>query len=400
MPVDDRWYLTKRGPDGERVPSQRHGRGKRWRVRWVDDAGRPREQLLDKRTDAERQDANVRADVSRGQYVDPRAGRVTVAEYAKKWRADQLHRDSTTERVERAFRLHIEPILGGLQMAQARPSHLRAWVKNRSGELAPSTLRVVYSYLVSMFQAAAIDRAIGVSPCVADIRLPEIEHRKRFIPTPDQVHALAAALPERYRAAPFLAAGCGLRGGEAFGLELEHVDWLGREVAVRQQLTVIAGRKPWLAPPKTKTSTRTVELPAVVSEALARHVELCPPVPVEIDDETDPRKPTRRAALLLFTNGNRDPIHRASWSHIWAPAVKAAGLPKGFGMHGLRHYFATLLIHAGASVKTVQLALGHSTPTTTLNTYVSEWPEAVDRTRSLVDAALGRTTGPTKAGAL
>jgi integrase len=72
--------------------------------------------------------------------------------------------------------------------------------------------------------------------------------------------------------------------------------------------------------------------------------------------------------------------------------VKAPGLPATFGYHGLRHYFATLLIHAGASVKTVQLALGHSTPMITLNTYVGEWPEAVDRTRNLVDAALGGKT--------
>jgi hypothetical protein len=40
-------------------------------------------------------------------------------------------------------------------------------------------------------------------------------------------------------------------------------------------------------------------------------------------------------------------------------------------------------------VKTVQLALGHATPTITLNTYVGEWPEAVDRTRAILDAALG-----------
>jgi integrase len=57
-----------------------------------------------------------------------------------------------------------------------------------------------------------------------------------------------------------------------------------------------------------------------------------------------------------------------------------------------------LLIHAGASVKTVQLALGHSTPTTTLNQYVHEWPDALDRTRALVDRALGtRETAATLA---
>jgi len=73
---------------------------------------------------------------------------------------------------------------------------------------------------------------------------------------------------------------------------------------------------------------------------------------------------------------------------VWIPAVAAAGLPRGFGLHGLRHFFATSLIHAGSSVKTVQVALGHSSPTVILNTYVGQWPEAVDRTRAIMDDAL------------
>ncbi len=61
---------------------------------------------------------------------------------------------------------------------------------------------------------------------------------------------------------------------------------------------------------------------------------------------------------------------------------------------------ATLLIHNGAAVKTVQLALGHSTPMIILNTYAHEWPDALDRTRTLVDAALGSRpmTAATTAG--
>ena len=67
------------------------------------------------------------------------------------------------------------------------------------------------------------------------------------------------------------------------------------------------------------------------------------------------------------------PIHRSTWALIWAPAARKAAIPKGTGLHSFRHYFATLLIHGGASVKRVQFALGHSTPTITLNTYVGEW---------------------------
>lgn len=391
MPVDDLWYLTKRGPDDKRLPSKRHGRGKRWRVRWNDDAGLPRQQLFEKKTDAERHDAAMRADVSRGVYVDPTAGKTTVKAYGQQWRATVLHRDSTAERVERAFRLHIDPILGGRMLSAVRPSHLQAWVKDRDGVLDPSTLRVTYSYLVSMFGTALRDRIVGMSPCIG-IRLPEIPRKDLYIPPVDLVHGVAEEVQRRYRALVYTAAGTGVRQGEAWGLELEHVDFLRREMHITQQLKSVSGRLPFLAQVKTPTSARTLELGTVLTEELARHLELFPPVEVEIDDETNPRRPVRRKAKLIFLNGIGRPIVRGSWSHVWVPAVERAGLPKRFGFHGLRHYFATLLIHSGASVKTVQMALGHSTPTITLNTYIGLWPEAVDRTRTIVDAALSRST--------
>lgn len=397
MAVDDLWYLAKRGPDKERIPSKRHGRGKRWRVRYVDDTGRKREALFEKKPDAERHDAAMRADVARGVYVDQVAGKVTVEAYGEEWRKGRLHRDSTAELVERALRLHVYPGLGKLAIARVRASNIQSWVKDRSQVLEASTLRVVYSYVVSMFTTATIDRVIGFNPCQG-IQLPDVDKGELWVPTAEQVYALEAAFAGprsrqgRYQAQPIIAAGTGLRQGEVWGLELDHVDFLRRKVNVVQQLKVITGRKPFLAPTKTPTSKRTVELSQVASEAFARHIEAFPVVEVEVDDETNPRKPVRRKAKLIFLNGNGDPINRKTWTYLWTPAVAKAGLPKGTGFHSLRHYYATVLIHGGASVKTVQLALGHTTPTTTLNTYVGHWPDAVDTTRALIDAALVRPT--------
>jgi integrase len=98
-----------------------------------------------------------------------------------------------------------------------------------------------------------------------------------------------------------------------------------------------------------------------------------------------------RPARLVFTRGDGRPIHRADWSYIWRPAVQQAGPPAGYGLRDPRHYFATVLIYGGANVKSMQLAMGHTTPTITLNTYVGYRPDAVDQTRSLVDSALGCT---------
>ncbi|WP_218010775.1 tyrosine-type recombinase/integrase [Herbidospora mongoliensis] len=322
--------------------------------------------------------------------MDVAAGRVQVKDAAAKWRADLLHRGSTSERMERVFRLHIDPIIGHMQMAHVRPAHIRSWVKDRSAVLAPSTLAVVYSNLVSFFGAAVIDRAIGISPCLG-VRLPDSDKAGHFVPIPDQVHTLAENLPPRYSAVSYLAAGCGMRGGEIFGLEIDQLDLKRREVDISQQLVCISGQAPYLAPPKTKTSARTAELPKVVCEALAAHLKRFEPVEIEIVDATDPRNVVTRTARLVFTTNMLQPMHRATWAHIWAPAARTADIPKGVGLHCLRHYFATLLIHKGASVKAVQLALGHSTPMVTLNTYVGEWPEAGEKTRRLVDESLGHT---------
>lgn len=396
MAVDDLWYLSKKGPDGERLPSKRHGRGKRWQVRYIDDTGRECRPLFEKKGDAEKFDASVRADVSRGVYVDPALGKVTVREYGEEWRKGRLHRDSTAELVERALRVHVYPILGGTAMSKVRASHIQSWVKDRAQVLEPSTLRVVYSYLVSMFSVAAFDRVIGISPCHKGIQLPEIDKSDLWVPTGEQVYALADALAGRdgrrglYQAQPIVAGGTGLRQGEVWGLELEHVDFLRRKINVVQQLKVVQGRKPFLAEPKTASSKREVELSQVVAEEFAMHLETFPIAEVEIDDETNPRKPVRRRAKLIFVNSFGDPLNRSGWAHLWVPAVARAGLPEGTGFHSLRHYYATVLIHGGASVKTVQKALGHTTPTITLNTYVGHWPDAVETTRSLIDAALAR----------
>jgi integrase len=386
MAVDDVWYRSKPDPTtGDRVPTSKHGRGMRWRVRYEDDAGNNPERMFAKRSDAVAFDLQVRSSVQRGVYVDVTAGQVKLKDYAETWRTALPHRDSTAVLIERSFRVHVNPVLGGLPLASVRRSQVQSWVTGL--DLAASTARLVYGHLAAMFADAAEDRVIGASPC-GGVKLPELPHAEHLILTPEQVHKLAAELPAYHRAIVYVGAGCGLRPSEIFGLELSNIDFLRREIHVVQQLRTATGRPPFLAPVKTRTSRRTVELPKVTADALARHLQRFPAVEVPVSDETAPRSVHTRPAKLLFTAGG-DLISRSIWSKAWGPAARRVGLPVGTGLHSLRHYYATLLIFAGANVKTVQLALGHSTPMVTLNSYVGMWPDAVDRTRNLVDAALG-----------
>jgi integrase len=265
-----------------------------------------------------------------------------------------------------------------------RPSHMRAWIKDRSEVLAPSTLAVVWANVASMFSAAVPDRVKAVSPCTG-VKLPNAAEHGRFIPTGERVRAVAEGLPERYRAIAWLAAGCGWRRSEILGAEVGAIDFLRRTAEVRQQLLAGTGEPLCLARSKTPTSYRVSKLPEVTSMALARHLEKHPAAERPIRDTTDPRKPVDRPAALLFTTQSGRPVHPAWWNQLW----RKAGIPAGVGIHCLRHYYATVLIHEGADVKTVQLAMGHKTPMITLNTYAGEWPESGGRTQSIIDAALG-----------
>jgi len=396
MAVYDRWHKSRPRP-GEpvcrehgKVPTAEHGIGDQWQVRTRDETGTQRKKNFARKANATSFDAELRSRLDRGTSLDLAAGRQKVSTYAAARRESLAVRPSTAERLERVFRLHVdEQPLGQMPIVSVRQSHIRAWVRDRSAVLARSTLEALWSDLASMFSAAVLDRVIGVSPCTG-VRLPaEAVKKDRFVPSAGTVQAVIAALPSRYQAIGWLAAGCGWRRNEILGAELGTFNFLRHTAEVQQQLLALAGKPMCLAPPKTPTSFRINELPDVAALALARHLEQFPVQPHIIWDHTDPRKPVQRPADLVFTAKTGGPLHPATWAGIWRKAADRAGIPKGTGVHCLRHYYATLLIHEGRTVKAVQLAMGHATPMITLNTYAGYWPEEAGSTRSIIDAALG-----------
>lgn len=389
MAVDDLWYSkTRRGPDGKPLKLQRHGRGKRYRVRYTDPVtGKPVTGSFEKKGDADRFDANVRADISRGQYLDPSAGKVTVRAQAHQWLANKVQRDSTLDRLDSEFRNHILPALGDLEMRKVKKPRVQKLIKDLVDDgYAPRTVIRILTDLQALFDAAVGD-VVGKNPCDG-VEVPGIEDLPRYIPTAQEVCALGEGIYMRYRPVPYIASGCGLRSSEIYGLDLDAIDQTKRALQVRRQLVTTRRNGLHLAPPKSRLSRRTVEIPEVAWVALMRHLEEFPPVPVEILDLSNPKKAGSRKVPLLFTTGNGRPVGGPNRWKLWQAALRAADLQdKELTLHGLRHFFATVLIHAGKDVKTVQLALGHANPTITLNTYTHEWPRSDDRTRGIVDAA-------------
>lgn len=84
------------------------------------------------------------------------------------------------------------------------------------------------------------------------------------------------------------------------------------------------------------------------------------------------------------------PSGATRFSEVWCRALATTGIRAGVTYHDLRHFYASLLIRHGESVKTVQARLGHATAQETLDTYGHLWPDSEERTRAAIEALGGQ----------
>ena len=132
------------------------------------------------------------------------------------------------------LRTHWWPLLGDRQIRSLSRSDMKAAVAALAAGLAPSTVETVFAVMRAMMAAAVDDGVIPVNPC-SRVPLPRVEPREAEPLPAAAVLALADALPGRYRVSVPLAAGAGLRFGEATGLTVPRVDFLRRRILVVEQ---------------------------------------------------------------------------------------------------------------------------------------------------------------------
>jgi len=361
------------------------GRAIKYRARYRTPDGASRSQTFNKKAAAEAFLNSTEHRKLNDEYVDTSAGRITFGAYARDWAERQPHRATTSESIEAILRRHILPTFEARPISSIRTSEVQAWVvslgtptHNEEGEivksaLSPTTIALVYGKLAGIMRSAVDDQRIVRTPCTRGVKLPRQDGAEVVLMSPEQVVAIADAVPARYRALVVLIAGTGARPGEALGLTVDRVDWLRRRIRIDRQLITVAKSVPTFGPTKTASSVRTVAAPQVVLDELSQHIAHHGAGP----------------GGLIFTDTKGDPIRRNALGHVWRRAAAEAGV-EAYSWHDLRHYAASVMIHQGASVKAVQRQLGHASATTTLDVYAHLWPDAEDTTRAALDAGLTR----------
>lgn len=369
--VEDLWTkeVLDENKKAHRVPSKLHGKGKRWRARYVDDAGNEHTQRFTRKTDGQAWLDTQVATLVQGTHVAPRHSQQTVEQWANEWlKGYANHRDTTVTLAT----WHVKKInegLGSLQLSAVRPSTVKKWVVALKAEgLADSYVYSLHSRLAQILGDAMHDGLLARNPCSRRTS-PKTGQQKVYVATSEQVWALHDAMPAHLRVAVLLGAFVGLRVSEAAGLRTTDVDFANGIVNPCQQ---------WPARElKTESSTKPVPVPAELVAMLEVSAKTFPGERLVCDEVGKPVSP---------------------WVIAWnlrAAKEKVPGLPEEFSFQDFRHYYASLLIRRGADIKAVQARLRHGSAITTLRYYAHLWPDADETTRTAVGAAIKDWPGST-----
>ena len=322
--------------------------------------------------------------------------------------AGQGHLELTTRANYRsAWGMRVQPQFGTWPIHRIGHSDIAAWVHTMQARGdKPDSIRYAHRVLSLLLDLAVRDRRLHRNDA-KDVHRPKVPPaRKRFLPL-RQVHDLAEALDawpvtenERRRAAynarmdgrreestkaistgegparkPILFllavrpgygsdavrvfAYCGLRWSELAALRVCDVDLTAHWLSVVERTTEIGGRLDTAAPKSKKA--RQVAIPCTVARVLEARIEGRPP-----ND-------------LVFTTPRGQPLRNPNWRRDvrWNQVCTDLGLD-GLTPHDLRRTFGSLARLAGADLKYIQKAMGHSSIIVTAEIYAQLFDSELD----------------------
>lgn len=301
------------------------------------------------------------AKIVTGTWVSPKTAKMTMGEWCDSWLIGYGTNRKSTVRQARTHVKRINAKFGSRPIGSIRPSEIKKWMAELKAEgLADSTVYALHRRLSQLYADAVHDGIVPRSP-VSRRTSPGAAKQRPYVATTEQVWALHHSLPEHFRPVVLLGAFAGLRVAEIAALRVEDVDFMRGVIS------------PAIQYPDEPLKTDMSKTPI--------------PIPHELALELN-RVPAKWGSTTLVVGAFGRPVSPYSIEAAFRTAREAvAGLPDGFRIHDLRHYYASLLIAAGLDIKTVQARLRHASAKTTLDTYGHLWPDKDESARAAVSVA-------------
>jgi len=364
--------------------------------RWVEsleqadeDAATMREQLrieAEKRAEEERLAAELAATPSVGEYVaafvdtleaSGNVERVTVSGYR-----------TTAARIADGFK--------GVKITDLTTAQVQKWENALSKRgLSPATVLKYHRLLSEVCRHAAdVDQIIPRNPC-AGVKVPKQKAPSPNALTREGYARLAATLdvlaPSPVVTAATIALYTGLRQGEVCGLRWRnyHVDGRGnRTLEVVESIGKAKGGT-YSKAPKTKSSRRTVPVPAPLADMLERR-RAAMVEELELDGISLDKDRFDALYIVGYVDGRyySPSLIGRGWKELSGSFGLTGTQGRQVTFHDLRHSYATLAIASGADIKAVAAVLGHANAAITLNVYADSYEEGKRRAGELIEQAI------------
>ncbi len=354
---------------------RRYGKtGNRYKVRLRDPDGREYSHTFRTRKEAEVYERTQRADLARGQWLDPKAAGMTFGAVAELWsQSNPAKRPSALARDESIVRVHLQPVLGDKRIASITPADVQRLVNTWATTQAPRTVRRQYGTLRAILAFAVNSGSLGFSPA-RGVKLPGVEVLERRLPSPEELGVLADELGD-YGPMAWLGAVLGLRFGEVAGLRVGALDFLGGTLSVRVQRTRGRYGESVEGPPKSQAGRRTMTVPRELLDLLAASLAARELSAADSD-------------AYVFVSPEGEGLDYSHFrDRVWRPAVRRAGL-NGLTFHDLRRVAASALVAEHVDLKVAQNRLGHADVRMTVGIYARATTAADQAAAEAVGASI------------
>jgi integrase len=243
-------------------------------------------------------------------------------------------------------------------LQKVQPSQVRAALDNLRG-YSLRTQRWVRQKLHTLFEDALDMELIHRNP-VKPVKIkargqPKKAGRALELPETQALLTALDAHPDPRTALSLrLMLACGLRLGEALGLQWQDIDLQEGSLTVRRAWSAYR-----LTTPKTASSTRTVPIPAVTFQRLVQYHQWW----IEKLGENPPGE------MWLFPGNNPSkPLDYNAPGHALKRIITRLGIPH-LRVHDLRHSYGSHLLANGAPLELVAERMGHANGNITLGVY-------------------------------
>jgi integrase len=343
-----------------------------WIADYSDQAGKRHIKTFATKREATAWLVTATGEVARGIHT-PENASITVAEAAELWiekgRLEELER-STLQQYRNHVDLHIKPSrIGNEKLARLSAPAIEAFRDDLLRKGSRAMARKVLASLKGILGEAQ-RRGLVAQNAAQPVRV-DVKKRDqgklavgRDIPSKEEIQTILAKAEGRWRPLFATAVFTGMRASELRGLTWDNVDFERQVIHVRQRANL------WgeIGAPKSAAGERQIPMSPMVVNALREWRLACP----------------KGELQLVFPNGNGHIESHANIANRGFYALQRAasmvdpdGKPK-YGLHALRHFFASWAIERGFTAKRVQALLGHSSIQMTFDVYGHLFPSLED----------------------